>query len=288
MAATGSHVADAVPPRGAETAAVPAHLAFALPSLAAPAVDQPDRLGALKAAVRSWTTARGVKHHVLRIAAGQIGPPVRRALCGGRARWVRYLPIRVRDRLELDGGVVSPLRVEIGSGAFPSPGYVHVDADRRALHAEHRASASSLPFAEATVEELLAIHILEHVHASALMPTLCEWRRVLRPGGFAQIHVPNAATVFAAFLESPPEAKWTLMIPIFGMTSHALLGRPGASDLERHHVIYDFALLKQVLLDAGFDRVDDVSAEVTDRHIEGWRELELIPRISLIVRAWTT
>jgi len=251
-------------------------------------VARPSRLGGIKAAARPWTTIEGLKDNALRLFSAYACPPIRRAIYQGRAGWVRHVPSGLRDRLELDGGEITPLRVEIGSGPFPSPGYVHVDANRWARHVEHRATASSLPFGDGVVDELLAIHILEHVHASFLMPTLREWRRVLRPGGFAQIHVPNAATVFAAFLDSPPEKKWTVMIPIFGMTSHAQLGRPGALDLERHHVIYDFALLERVLLDAGFASVEDVSDEVSDRHTETWGDLELIPRISLIVRAQTS
>jgi len=222
---------------------------------------------------------------VLRLLSAYACPPVRRSICKGRAGWVRHLSARVRRRLDLDGGPVSPLRVEIGCGLFPTPGYVHVDADRSARHVEHRATASSLPFPDGSVEELLAIHILEHVHASAVGPTLREWRRVLRPGGFVRIHVPDAATVFAAFLDSAPEDKWTVMVPIFGMTSHAELGKPDALDLERHHAIYDFSLLERVLLDAGFDSVEDLSDEVSDRHIEWWRAVELIPRLSLVVRA---
>lgn len=264
---------------------LPPDIALALPTAEPPTVVRHRRLGAIKTTVRSWTTVAGVKRHGLLAFRGHACPPIRRAICRGRAGWVRRLPAELRERFELDGGVVDPLRVEIGSGAFPSPGYVHVDANRSARHVEHIATASSLPFADGTVEELLAIHILEHVHASALLPTLREWRRVLRPGGFAQIHVPDAATVFAAFLDSPPEHKWTVMIPIFGMTSHARYGQPDGVDLERHHVVYDFALLERVLLDAGFDRVEDVSTQVTDRHSEKWRDDGLIPRMSLVVRA---
>lgn len=240
----------------------------------------------LKIAVRSWTTGAGIKRHLLMTVRAHACPPVRRALAQGRAKWVRRLPAELRERFELDGGVVDPLRVEIGSGAFPSPGYVHVDADKWAKHVEYVAPATALPFADGTVEELLAIHILEHVHASDLIPTLREWRRVVRPGGFAQIHVPDAASVFQAFLDNPPENKWTVMIPIFGMTSHAQFGQPVGQDLERHHVIYDFALLERVLLEAGFARVEDVSAEVTDRHTAKWRNDGLIPRMSLVVRAY--
>jgi len=288
MSATVSDVSGApVARRSRGSSELPEHIACAVPTEAPPAVAPPGRLAALTGTVRSWTTAGGVKDHVRDLFRVHGCPPIRRALCRGRGRWVTRLPAGFRDRYELDGTPVSPLRVEIGSGPFPSPGYVHVDLDRDARHVEHRAAASALPFADGTVEELLAIHILEHVHASALLPTLREWRRVLRPGGFAQIHVPDATTVFAAFLASPPENKWTVMIPIFGMTSHVLSGEPGAEDLERHHVIYDFALLERVLLDAGFDRVEDVSTEVTDRHTASWRDLDLIPRLSLVVRAHT-
>lgn len=264
---------------------LPWDIAQAVPPSGPPGVTRPGRLPALKTTVKSWTTVGGIKGHARLLLRSRACPPIRRALSQGGASWVKHLSPELRARFELDGGVVDPLRVELGSGAFPTPGYVHVDADRQARHVEHIASASSLPFADGTVEELLAIHILEHVHASVLIPTLREWRRVLRPGGFAQIHVPDAATVFAAFLDNPPEKKWTVMIPIFGKTSHARDGEPDARDLERHHVIYDFPLLESVLLEAGFDRVEDASTEVTDRHTQKWRDDQLVPRISLVVRA---
>ncbi len=41
-----------------------------------------------------------------------------------------------------------------------------------------------------------------------------------------------------------------------------------------------------MLLRAGFDHVDDVSEAVTDRHTEGWRESDLVDRVSLVVRAF--
>ena len=262
-------------------------IAFAVPTVALAAAGRPGRLEALRSAAQTWTTVDGVKRHARLFLRGYACPPIRRARARGGARWVERLPPGLRERLDLNGGLIEPLRVEIGSGPHPSPGYVHVDADRRARDVEYHATASALPFGDGTVEELLAIHILEHVHASALLPTLREWRRVLRPGGFAQIHVPDAATVFAAFLDSPPEHKWTVMIPIFGMTSHVRFGQmDDVNDLERHHVIYDFSLLERVLLDAGFARVEDVSEQVTDRHTEKWRDDDLIPRMSLVVRAY--
>jgi SAM-dependent methyltransferase len=219
------------------------------------------------------------------LARGYPTRALRRAVAEGDARWIARLPMGLRRRLDLDGGAIDPLRVEIGGGPFPSPGYVHVDADRRSRHLEHIAPAWRLPFADGTVEEILAVHVLEHVHAADVDRTLREWRRVLGPGGYAEIHVPNAATVFPAFLSAPPEKKWALMIAIYGMPCHPASGDDTGAGLDHHKIIYDFALLERVLLDAGFDQVTDVTDTVTDRHNEGWRQQELVSRVSLIVRA---
>lgn len=231
--------------------------------------------------------AQRARQRVLDLARDYPGIPLRRAVAKGNARWVHLLPASLRRRLDLDGGVVTPLRVEIGGGPFPSPGYVHVDADRSSRHLEHLAHAWQLPFADGSVQELLAIHVLEHVHPTSIDRTLGEWRRVVAPGGYAEIHVPDAATVFPAFLSSTNEKKWDLLIPIYGTTGDPTARRRGvAPDLERHHIIYDFDLLRQVLLRSGFEHVDDVSQVVTDRHNEGWRQSELVDRVSLVVRAY--
>lgn len=234
------------------------------------------------------TKAYRIRVRVGTFLRGYPGVPMRRRITAGGAGWLRVLPMALRRRLDLDGGPVTPLRIEIGGGPWPSPGYVHVDANRSSRHLEHVAPAWRLPFADGSVHELLAIHVLEHVHPTVLPRTLLEWHRVMAPGGFAEIHVPNAATVFPAFLAATTKKKWDLLIPIYGTTGDPSQKRSGASDLERHHVIYDFDMLRQVLLDSGFDHVDDVSEAVTDRHDEAWREWDLVDRISLVVRAYAS
>lgn len=211
--------------------------------------------------------------------------PLRRAVARGDAQWLRAVPGPVRRRLELDGAPVVPLRVEIGGGEFPSHGYVHVDANWRARQLHRVAKAWKLPFDDASVHEVLAVHVLEHVHPGRVVATLQEWRRVLVPGGIAEIHVPNAATVFPAFLDAEPAEKWLLMIGVFGMTCHPDVEDPEALPFQRHEAIYDLALARHVLLAAGFAQVEDVSDQVDDRHSVGWRAAGLIDRVSLVVRA---
>jgi len=239
--------------------------------------------------------AQRERHRLIELVRKYPALPLRRAVAQGRAGWARHLPAEVRRRLDLDGSVVSPLRVEIGGGDTPTPGYVHVDANRVSRHLEYLAQGWRLPFADGSVQELLAIHVLEHVHPRSVHRTLQEWRRILAPGGYAEIHVPDAATVLPAYLAAPTDQKWELLVPIFGTTSDPLaprrgpgsMGRPARQALLDHHnVIYDVDLLRFVLLRAGFARVDDVSQQVTDRHKETRRESELVSRISLVVRAY--
>jgi predicted SAM-dependent methyltransferase len=222
---------------------------------------------------------------VTAIGHGRVSRSIRRAVANGGASWTSRLPARWVEKLELDGGVVRPLRIELGGGDYPSPGYVHVDANWRSQHLEYLAEVGDLPFATGSVQELLAIHLLEHIHPDKVDETLREWRRVLGPGGMAQIHVPNARTVLPAFLDAPLEKKRTLVTAIFGVTDSPDTTPDRVMVLDQHKMIFDFELLEDFLLQAGFDRVEDVSDVVTDRHMGPWEEGGLVRRISLIVRA---
>ncbi len=220
------------------------------------------------------------------VSHGRLGRALRRAVAHGGARWTGRLPREWIEKFQLDGGAIVPLRVEIGGGEFPSPGYVHLDASAMSSHLEYLARADDLPFAPGAVEELLAIHVLEHVHPADTDRTLREWLRVLAPGGMAQIHVPNAATVLPAFLNAPLEKKLRIVEAIFGVTDPPGTTPDRLMVLELHKVIFDFELLEHALLEAGFVRVEDVSLTTTDRHMAPWEEAGLVAGISLIVRGY--
>jgi len=223
------------------------------------------------------------------LAHSDISRRLRRLRARGDARWVDRLPPRVRARLDLDGEPVRPLRLEIGGGPLPRPGYVHLDSDPGARHLEHLAPAWQLPLQTSTVDELLAIHVFEHVHPAYLQQTLADWLRVLRSGGVAEIHVPNAAAILPAYLEGDPATKWAAMAAIYGMPCDPARLEPGAREnggpQAEHRALYDFAMLETVLREAGFAAVEDLTDTVSDRHTEGWKQEYGIEKLSLIVRA---
>jgi predicted SAM-dependent methyltransferase len=87
------------------------------------------------------------------------------------------------------------MRVEIGAGEKPHPGYdLHVDL--LALpDIEVRCEIDRLPFLSGSIEALRANHVLEHQSYELISSTLREWSRVLRPGGRIDIGVPDARFV---------------------------------------------------------------------------------------------
>jgi ubiquinone/menaquinone biosynthesis C-methylase UbiE len=177
--------------------------------------------------------------------------------------------------------------VEIGGGPFPTPGYIHVDADRRSAHLEYVAPAWRLPFPDGSVDELLAVHVLEHVHPARLDDTLREWRRVLAPGGYAQIHVPDGEALARAFLAAEPPQRWAIGAALLGMDSGPDVRRPTDLQSDRnqpdHKVVLDRDLLRAALIDAGFGEVEDLTGTVGDRHTAAWQPV--VPNISAVLRA---
>ena len=100
----------------------------------------------------------------------------------------------------------TPLRLNLGCGDKILPGYVNVDvAESRAgrkpdvLCDLHRLT----PFADASADEILSVHVVEHFWRWEVLDVLREWVRVLRPGGRMILECPNLVSACEAFLADP-------------------------------------------------------------------------------------
>ncbi len=83
------------------------------------------------------------------------------------------------------------MKLELGCGTAPTPGYVHHDRRRHAPHVEvaHDLEVLPWPWKDESCEEILALDVFEHLH---LMPEawLRECHRLLVPGGVLRLRVP--------------------------------------------------------------------------------------------------
>lgn len=85
------------------------------------------------------------------------------------------------------------MKLNIGGGGTEIDGWVNVDR-RNGLE------AYPLPYADNSIDEIRASHVLEHFGHQETAAVVGEWVRVLKPGGRIRIAVPDAEAVARAVL----------------------------------------------------------------------------------------
>jgi predicted SAM-dependent methyltransferase len=160
----------------------------------------------------------------------------------------------------------SAIRLEVGSGASPVPGYIHCDVDELMpnLDIQCRMGEERLPLPDACCSEILSNHSIEHVPWVRIPLMLEEWSRVLVPGGKLFLRTPDLEFICRTYLEgkltpeSPKDEQ--AMLSIFGSYSSAhwaniklFAGQDYPGNF--HFFCLDFPMLTELLERFGFERV---------------------------------
>lgn len=160
--------------------------------------------------------------------------------------------------LALEGHVA----LNLGCGDKILPGYLNVDVaparagqtpdvicDIRKLH----------PFPDRCADEVLAVHVVEHIWRWEVVEVLREWTRVLKPGGRMILECPNLLSACASVLEHPeqtgpgPEGQRGMWV---------LYGDPAWRDpLMCHRWGYTPQSLAAVMMEAGLVNVRQEPAQ---------------------------
>lgn len=85
---------------------------------------------------------------------------------------------------------VTGIKIDIGVGDAPAPGYLHVDIQDKP-HVEIIADTRHLPFDSNTVSEVRNAHIIEHFTRMEVNEVLGEWIRVLKKDGILRVICPD-------------------------------------------------------------------------------------------------
>lgn len=175
------------------------------------------------------------------------------------ARLVRNRRFQLR-RPRVRGSVY----LDVGCGHNTHPEFINLD------HVWHPGIdvcwdlRTGLPFADGSLRGIFSEHCLEHFPLPEAGRLLREMRRVLAPGGIVRLVVPDGELYLRAYvsrLDGSPapcfpyeeseraQAGWTPIVSV---------NRVFYQDRESpygHRFTYDFQLMQQLLLTAGFDRV---------------------------------
>ncbi len=106
-------------------------------------------------------------------------------------------------------------------------------------------------FDDASVEEIYASHVLEHLGYQQLLDALTDFHRVLKAGGQAKISVPDFEVLCRLFLDRRHELDDRMRI-----VHMAFGGQSDAHDFHKAGLSFD--ILGQFLKDAGFSRAERV------------------------------
>lgn len=133
------------------------------------------------------------------------------------------------------------MKLNLGSGNRPLEGYIGVDLSEKA---DIVCDLRKLEFAENnSVEEIIAIHVIEHFYKWEIPSLLQEWRRVLQPKGKIILECPNLEAACANLLNGAPDQ----------LSMWAFYGNSDLKDpLHCHRWGYTPASLMSELAKAGF------------------------------------
>ena len=169
------------------------------------------------------------------------------------------------------------MKLNLGCGDKILPGYVNVDvAPARAGKAPdvicdlHRLA----PFEDASADEILSVHVVEHFWRWEVVGVLREWLRVLKPGAPMILECPNLLSACEQFLRDPeafsgpgPEGQRTMWV---------FYGDPRWQDpLMVHRWGYTPRSLAAVMQEAG---LADIRQEPAQFKLREPRDMRLVGR----------
>jgi predicted SAM-dependent methyltransferase len=121
-------------------------------------------------------------------------------------------------------------------------------------HVDHVGNCSDLSFlADESCSEIYASHVLEHLpYDGELLRAIMGFHRVLKPGGWLRVSVPDLETLCRLFVhpELKPPDRFQVMRMMFG-------GRTSPYDV--HYVGLNFEFLGGYLHEAGFQDIQRVA-----------------------------
>ena len=124
------------------------------------------------------------------------------------------------------------LKLDLGAGDVSPAGY-------RPMGHAHGSDIFPLPYADGSVDEIRASHVLEHFPHGRLAEVLADWVRALRPGGVLRLAVPDFAKIAAGYVNGT-----------FQHAEGVVMGGQTEDD-DFHRSIFDDLRLRRLLSDAG-------------------------------------
>lgn len=143
------------------------------------------------------------------------------------------------------------MKLNVGAGNRRIPGYTGVDAVSRPA-ADIVALAHAIPLPDGCADEIMAIHLVEHLFSWEVPALLAEWARLLKPGGRLVLEMPDAMKCARNLVEGR-SGKKPDQLHMWGLFGDDTLRDP----FMMHKSGWWFDRLKPVVHAAGFIKITE-------------------------------
>ena len=142
-------------------------------------------------------------------------------------------------------------KINLGCGIKTEKDYINIDLDRGSK-ADIISSVVDLPFfADCTVKEIIAYHLIEHLSRQEFDQALLEWYRILEHGAKLVLECPDFYALCVEFIKANKVNRWYS----YKETWHPLIAHfygKQTSPLQLHKNGFTQERLKDILTKNGF------------------------------------
>jgi len=169
--------------------------------------------------------------------------------------------VLLKDKVQecIDQG--QPIRLHLGCGPVKLDKYLNVDGEYCAKDPDiviHDIS-EAYPIPDNSVDEILSVHVIEHIERWKILPMLIEWHRILKPGAQAAIEWPDLLKA-CEFIAADPESLISEDRRVLKKTIHSIFGNSRYQHRAMMHAYgYSIASLSKILTEAGFGTVQSAN-----------------------------
>jgi SAM-dependent methyltransferase len=144
------------------------------------------------------------------------------------------------------------VKLNIGCGHRRIEGYKGVDLTQRE-GVDIVAPAHAVPLPDASVDEVMAVHLVEHLYAWDVPTALAEWFRLLQPRGLLVLEMPDLLKACRNIAQDLQGRKHPDQIGMWAIYGDDRLRDP----LMVHRSGWWFERLRPVVEGVGFERVTE-------------------------------
>lgn len=109
----------------------------------------------------------------------------------------------INNKIEQYKNLNLPIRLHLGCGPVLIDGYINIDGYSNNPDVVQQNIIGPFPIPDNSVDEILSIHVIEHISRKFIDNMIKEWHRILKPGGCVIVEWPDMLKAAKKIADNP-------------------------------------------------------------------------------------